>query len=88
MVRTVFHNVMWVGRAVVFTAGMVMIPALVFGVATMALGATGGNFILGKANVAATISKLTAGISGSALKVVNNGAGDAYAPEPTGVSIQ
>ena len=48
-----------------------------FGVATTALGATGGNFILGKANVASTVSKLTAGISGSALQVVNNGAGTA-----------
>ena len=52
MVRTIFHKVMWVGKAAVFTAGMAMILALVFGVATTALGATGGNFILGKANVA------------------------------------
>jgi hypothetical protein len=49
----------------------------VFGVATTALGATGGNFLLGKANVASAVSKLTAGISGSVLQVVNNGAGTA-----------
>jgi hypothetical protein len=77
MVRTMFHRVMLVGKAAVFTAGMAMLLALVFGVATTALGATGGNFILGKANVASAVSKLTAGISGSALQVVNNGAGTA-----------
>jgi hypothetical protein len=77
MVRKIFHRMMWVGRAAVFTAGMTMILALVFGVATTALGATGGNFILGKANVAGTVSKLTAGISGAALQVVNSGAGTA-----------
>jgi hypothetical protein len=51
--------------------------ALVFGLATTALGATGGNFVLGKANVAGAISKLTASIPGPALQVVNNGAGTA-----------
>jgi len=75
--RTVSRKVMSVGKAAVFTAGMVMILALVFGVAATALGATGGNFILGKTNVAGTVSKLTAGLSGSALQVVNNGAGTA-----------
>jgi hypothetical protein len=77
MVRTKFNKVLLVGRAAVFTAGMAMVLALVFGVATTALGATGGNFILGKANVASAVSKLTAGISGSALQVVNNGTGTA-----------
>ena len=32
--------------------GLAVILALLFGVATTALGATGGNFILGQANVA------------------------------------
>jgi hypothetical protein len=77
MMRTVSRKVMSVGKAAVFTAGMAMILALVFGVATTAFGATGGNFILGKANVAGAVSKLTAGLSGSALQVVNNGAGTA-----------
>jgi hypothetical protein len=77
MLRTVSRKVMSVGKAAVFTAGMAMILALVFGVATTASGATGGNFILGKANVAGAVSKLTAGLSGSALQVVNNGAGTA-----------
>ena len=74
--RTVSRKVR-AARTAVFTAGIAMILALVFGVTTTALGATGGNFILGKANVAGTVSKLTAGISGSALQVVNNGAGTA-----------
>jgi hypothetical protein len=41
MVRTVFGKAMWVGRATIFLMGMAMILALVFGVATKALGATG-----------------------------------------------
>jgi hypothetical protein len=77
MVRTILHKVKWAGKATVLMAGMAMILALVLGVATTALGATGGNFILGKANVAGAVSKLTAGISGAALQVVNNGAGTA-----------
>jgi hypothetical protein len=51
--------------------------ALVFGVATTAPGATGGSFLLGKANVAVAVSKLTASIPGPVLQVVNNGAGTA-----------
>ena len=77
MVKTVFGKVMWVGRATIFMVGLAVILALVFGVATTALGATGGNFILGKANVAGAVSKLTAGISGPALQLVNSGAGTA-----------
>ena len=45
--------------------------ALIFGVASAALSATGGNFILGKANEATTVSKLTASIAGPALTLVN-----------------
>jgi hypothetical protein len=54
-----------------------LLLALVFGLATTALGATGGTFVLGKFNVASAVSKLTAGISGATLQVVNNGAGAA-----------
>lgn len=75
MVRTVFGKVMWVGRATIFMVGLTMILALVFGVATKALGATGSKFILGRANVAGTVSKLTADISGPALQLVNGSTG-------------
>jgi hypothetical protein len=77
MARTVFLHMMRAVRTAIFTVGMATMLALVFGVATTALGATGGNFILGKANVAGTTSRLTASIAGSALQVVNNGAGTA-----------
>jgi hypothetical protein len=77
MARTMFGKVVRVGRAAIFVVGLAMVLALVFGVATTALGATGGNFILGKANVAGAVSKLTASVSGSALQIVNNGAGTA-----------
>ena len=80
MVKTVFGKVMWVGRATIFMVGLAVILALVFGVATTALGATGGNFILGKANVAGAVSKLTAGISGPALQLVDGGGGDGAGP--------
>ncbi len=39
--RNMASKVMWVGRATVFLVGLAVILALVFGVATMALGATG-----------------------------------------------
>ncbi len=46
--------------------------ALVIGAASAAMGATGGNFILGKANGADRASKLTASLTGPALALVNN----------------
>jgi len=52
--------------------GLALVMALVFGVATTALSATGGNFILGQANVAKTASKLTANVAAPALTLVNN----------------
>ncbi len=51
--------------------GLALVLALVLGVATTALSATGGNFILGKANGATSVSKLTASIAGPALTLVN-----------------
>lgn len=77
MVRTIFSRVMWVGRATVFLVGLAMILALVFGVASSALSATGGNFILGKSNAARTVSKLTANIANPALQLANNSTGAA-----------
>jgi hypothetical protein len=53
--------------------GLALVLALIFGVASAALSATGGNFVLGKANEATTVSKLTASIAGPALTLVNQG---------------
>ena len=69
--RSLAGKVVWVGRTAATVFGLALVLALVFGVATTAIGATGGTFILGKANGATTVSKLTASIAGPALTLVN-----------------
>lgn len=81
MIRSTVKKVMWIGRATVFMVGLAVILALVLGVATTALGTTGGNFILGKANNTAStptglISTL-ADAAKSALIVQNKSGGPA-----------
>lgn len=72
MSRSAFSTVMWVGRATVFMVGLAVVLALLFGVATTALGATGGNFILGQSNAAAAVTRLVGNVpGGSALQVSN-----------------
>ena len=72
MARSIVSKVMWVGRATVFLVGLAVILALVLGVASMALGANGGNFILGQNNTATLLTKLTGNVSGGpALQVAN-----------------
>jgi hypothetical protein len=51
--------------------GLALVLALILGVASAALSATGGNFILGKANDSTTTSRLTATIAGPALTLIN-----------------
>ncbi len=77
MVRSVFGKVMWVGRATVFLVGLAVIMALVVGAATTAMGATGGNFILGKANTATTPTSLVSTLADAAKSalIVNNKSG-------------
>lgn len=58
MLRSAAGKVMWVGRATVFLVGLAVILALVLGVASMALGANGQSFLLGKGNVATKVSTL------------------------------
>jgi hypothetical protein len=72
MLKATASKVMWVGRATVFMVGLSVIVAVVLGVATTALGATGGNFILGKSNGAGAITRLTSNIAGPALRLINN----------------
>lgn len=72
MTRKIFGKVMWAGRTAATVFGLaLLVMALVFGVATTATGATGGNFVLGKSNAANKASKLTASIAGPALTLVN-----------------
>src|SRR5829696_1501742 len=71
MLRNAAKKVAWVGRTASMVFGLALVLALLFGVASMALGATGGNFLLGKANSAGAISKLTANIANPALQLIN-----------------
>ena len=56
--------------------GLAVILALVFGVASMALGANGNPWILGRGNVATVITSLggAAGVDGPMLRITNNDA--------------
>ena len=74
MLKSAVGRVMWVGRATVFLVGLAVILAILLGVATKALGATGGNFILGKSNAANAVSRLAASVAGPALNLINNNA--------------
>ena len=66
---TVATKVMWVGRAAIFLVGLSVILALIFGVATTALGANGNPFLLGKKNVATAVSTLLKRGAGPALRL-------------------
>jgi hypothetical protein len=70
MIRSAASKVMWVGRATVFLVGLAVILALLFGVASAALGANGNPLILGKAaNTASKITGLVKSGEGPALRL-------------------
>ena len=71
MIRSALSKVLWMARATSTIVGLAIMLALVVGVASASLGATGGNFILGNANSAGAVSKLTASIANPALQLVN-----------------
>ena len=72
--RSTESKVMWIGRATVFLVGFAVILALVFGVASMALGADGDFFKVGRNNLAMAVSTLSRSGTGPALKLkVNSG---------------
>ena len=72
MLRSTATKVMAAGRFASAVFGLALILALVVGVASMALGANGGNFILGQNNTASLLTKLTGQVpGGAALQVVN-----------------
>ena len=74
MLRSAASKVMWIGRATVFMVGLSVILAVVFGVASMALGANGNPLILGQGNVATAITSLggPVGVDGPMLRITNN----------------
>lgn len=81
MLKSAASKVMWVGRATVFLVGLAVILALLFGVASMALGANGNPFILGKpGNKATKVTGLVGNVADAAkpaLRVRNSGPGSA-----------
>ena len=75
MFGSVVGRVAWLARATCTVVGLAIMLALVFGVASMALGANGQPFLLGKSNVASAITRLTGNVNGPAVQVTNNNAG-------------
>jgi len=71
MLKSMASKVAWVGRTVPTVFGLALVLGLIFGVTSAALSATRGNFILGKANGATTVSKLTASTVGPTLTLIN-----------------
>jgi hypothetical protein len=76
MLRSVVSKVAWVGRTASMVFGLALVLALVFGMASMALGANGQAMILGRGNAATAITKLAgaAGVDGPMLLLINNNA--------------
>ncbi|MDP9438684.1 MAG: hypothetical protein M3P49_08060 [Actinomycetota bacterium] len=76
MLRNTASKVAWVGRTASMVFGLALVLALVMGVASMAFGANGSNFILGNLkNSATALTKLTGNVNGAAMQVVNNNTG-------------
>lgn len=75
MIRSVATKVMWVGRATVFVAGLAVILAVIFSMASIAFARDGQSFILGERNVAQSVSTLVKQGAGPALDLqVGSGA--------------
>ncbi len=75
MVRSALSKVAWVGRTASMVFGLALVLALMLGVATMAFGADGDFFKVGKSNLASAVSTLTKSGAGPALKLnVDSGA--------------
>ena len=74
MVRSIMGKVAWVGRTVSTVFGLALVLALVLGAASMALGANGDFFKVGKSNFASAVSTLNKSGAGPALSLkVGNG---------------
>ncbi len=77
MLRSALRKVMWVGKATSAVVGLAIVLALLFGMATAAFGADGGNFIIGQTNVATLVTRLAGqdGVDGAMFEVQNNNSG-------------
>src|SRR5215213_7036225 len=73
MLRYLASKLAWMARVTTTVVGLTIIVAVVFGAASAAFGANGGNFILGQLNKATAITKLAGNVEGGpALQVTNN----------------
>ncbi len=70
MIRSAVSKFVWVGRATVFLVGLAVVLALVLGLASAAFGADGRPFVLGKENLASSLSTLVKQGPGAALSLV------------------
>lgn len=79
MARRILKHVMRVGRAAVFTVGLVVVLAVVLGVSSTALAGTGVGavFNLGQNNAVDALSRLVGSTTNSMLRIDNNGTGSA-----------
>jgi hypothetical protein len=77
MMRTVASKVMWVGRATVFLVGLVVVLAVVLGLASAALAGTGvgAAFNLGKTNTVNRLSQLVGSTDNPMLRITNQSGG-------------
>ena len=77
MLKSAASKLMWLGRTASMVFGLALVMALVLGAASMAFGANGGTFILGKLNNAATaVTGLVGNVDGAAaLRVTNPNSG-------------
>jgi hypothetical protein len=67
MLKRATGKVMWVGRATLFLVGLSVIVGLVFGLASVAIGADGESFVIGQLNTAQSTSTLDKSGAGPAL---------------------
>lgn len=75
MLRSVASKVAWVGKTASMVFGLALVLALVLGMATMAFGANGDFFKVGRSNLASAVSTLTKSGAGPALSLrVDSGA--------------
>ncbi len=74
-VKKVASGTLRMARGTATAMGLAMMLALTVGAASTALGASGGNFILGQNNVANALTRLTGNVNGSTLQVANTNPG-------------
>jgi hypothetical protein len=73
VLRSAVSQMLWVGWIASALFGLALVFGLVFGAASMAFGANGGNFILGQNNAATALTRLAGNVPGGpALQVINN----------------